>query len=81
MTEKKMRERLAAARPAEVPIVCMYLVAAVFEGSPPSSGLVLGVPGLSELFNLAGVINRASITVTSYQAPVKRKARRKKLHG
>ncbi len=34
MTEKEIRKRLATAKPAEVPIVCLYLVAAVFEGPP-----------------------------------------------
>jgi ABC-type antimicrobial peptide transport system permease subunit len=34
MTEKTIRERLASARPAEIPLCCLYLVAAVFEGPP-----------------------------------------------
>jgi hypothetical protein len=73
MTEKTMRERLASARPAEVPIVCMYLVAAVFEGPPPPPPeIVFGIsPGMTEA-------NGAFITV-SYQSPsARRKARKKR---
>ena len=36
MTEKQVRERLAQAKPAETPICCLYLVAAVFESPPPT---------------------------------------------
>jgi hypothetical protein len=36
MTEKQVRERLAKALPAETPLVCLYLVAAVFESPAPS---------------------------------------------
>jgi hypothetical protein len=36
MTEKQIRERLATALPAETAIVCLYLVAAVFDSPPPT---------------------------------------------
>jgi len=36
MTEKQIRERLAKAQPTETPLVCLYLVAAVFDSPPPT---------------------------------------------
>ena len=35
MTEKQMREQLDKALPAETPLCCLYLVAAVFESPAP----------------------------------------------
>jgi hypothetical protein len=79
MTEKVMRERLEAARPAEVPIVAMYFVAAVFEGPPPPPPtIVIGCPGMTDLSNRADVPDGASITVTCYSPPARRKKRKKR---
>jgi hypothetical protein len=35
MTEKEIRDRLDKAIPAETPLCCLYLVAAVFESPAP----------------------------------------------
>jgi hypothetical protein len=78
MTEKTMRERLRTARPAEVPIVCMYLVAAVFEGPPPPPLEITFGPGMTDLFNRADVLNGAAITITCHTPPARRKARKKR---
>ena len=73
MTEKAMRDRLATAKPAEVPILAMYFVAAVFEGPPPPPPEILfGIsPGMTETIKAFDMVN-------CYSSPAKRKSRKKR---
>ena len=79
MTEKEVRKRLATASPAEIPLVCMYLVASVFEPPPlPSPKLVLGWLGMDAISNRTDVVDGVTIATTSHMMPTRCKPRKKK---